>query len=250
MARSALIVLIAMLATACSSEAPATEAGGQGNSSPDPVRALASLLSEGRGVTVAEHQETQVEGDELNQGERKGTILLSPSGVEGFDVTMKTDLMDSASRSVALGPHTYQSGGPVGEMLPKGKKWMQWPSEPGKRSPFFSPVLILEPSTLKALLATQEDQKADMRTGKITLAALAAASPAFAADESARPGTLVVAWQMWVDPKGLPIRLVTEYADPKAPLGATTWRSDIAFSAWGEPVTLEAPPAKLVTTDS
>ncbi|WP_459805418.1 hypothetical protein [Herbidospora sp. RD11066] len=240
--------MISVLATGCASEE--TPAGEVNVASPDPVRALAAVLGEGRGVAVTEHQETRVEGDDLNQGDRKGTILLNASGVEGYDVTMKTDLMDSASRSVALGPHTYQSGGPVGEVLPKGKKWMQWPSEPGKRSPFFSPVLILEPSTLKALIGTQEEQGPGTRKGKITLAALAAASPAFAADESARPGTLVVSWQMWVDPKGLPTRLVTEYADPKAPLGATTWRSDIAFSAWGEPVTLEKPPAKLVTTDS
>ncbi len=120
---------------------------------------------------------------------------------------------------------------------------------PASGPPFFSPVLILEPSTLKALIATQEAQSAGVRR-KITLAALAAASSAYAADASARPGTLVVSWQLWVDPKGLPARLVTEYADLKAPLGATTWKSDITFSAWGEPVTLAKPPAKLVTTDS
>ncbi|WP_204041356.1 hypothetical protein [Acrocarpospora phusangensis] len=42
---------------------------------------------------------------------------------------MKTSLMESGTRSVAGGPHTYQSGDLIEEVLPKGKKWQQWPSE-------------------------------------------------------------------------------------------------------------------------
>ncbi|GAA1017273.1 hypothetical protein Aple_094380 [Acrocarpospora pleiomorpha] len=250
--RTVVLGLAAALATACG--APAAPAPSQGIAQVNPLDALTAQLVEGRGVSVRELQETHVDGEKFNDGERTGKVQFNPAGVEGYDVTMKTSLMESGTRSVAVGPHTYQSGDPVEEVLPKGKKWQRWPSEPGKRSPFFTPMLILEPSTLKAVLATETEQIADVRKGQITLGALSAASPSLSADEIWRPddreAALVMTWQMWTNPEGLPVRLLTEYRDPAAPLGDTLRKSDIRFTSWGGAVDLRKPPARLVSKGS
>jgi hypothetical protein len=111
-------------------------------------------------------------------------------------------------------------------------------------------MLILEPATLKAVLATTAKQSGGGYEGTITLGALHAVSPSFQAEDltDTREAGLVMSWRMSVGPDGLPTRLVTSYSDPEYTLGPLEKKSDIRFSSWGTPVKLASPPEKETST--
>ncbi|GIH23919.1 hypothetical protein Aph01nite_22290 [Acrocarpospora phusangensis] len=216
----------------------------------NPLAALEAQFVAKRGVKVSEIQETHVDGELFNNGNRDGVVQFSGIGVDGYDITMKTELMDAPIRTLAIGSSSYQSGGTIADVLPDGKKWRKSESEPGKRTPFFTPMLILEPATLKAVLATMAKQSGGVYEGTITLGALHAVSPSFQAEDltDTREAALVMSWRMSVGLDGLPTRLVTSYSDPEYTLGPLEKKSDIRFSSWGTPVELASPPEKETST--
>lgn len=212
----------------------------------DPVAALKAQFIANHGVKILEGQRTVVDGEQFNKGKRRGVVQFAPDGVTGFDYTMSTNLMDKPIRTLSIGPYTYQSGGAIAEALPKGKKWLRLPSKPGARSPFFTPVFILEPATLKAVLSTTSGTAAGVRKGAITLGALFKVSPTYRAANfkalSAKAAAVKVSWKLWTAKNGLPTRLVTAWTDDGA-LGPSKKTSDIRFTSWDTRSTLAAPPA-------
>ncbi|WP_155341607.1 hypothetical protein [Acrocarpospora corrugata] len=240
---------LVVLTAGCGSPADAP-ADAAASPTVSPMAALETQLVAKRGVKVSEIQETHVDGELFNSGNRDGIVEFSGTGVAGYEYTMKTELMDTPIRTLAIGSYSYQSGGAIADALPDGKTWLQSKSEPEKRTPFFSPMLILEPATLKAVLATTAKQSGGLYEGTITLGALHAVSPSFQTEDltDTREAALVMSWRMSLGQDGLPTRLLTSYSDPEYTLGPLEKKSDIRFSSWGTPSEIAPPPKNDTTT--
>ncbi|WP_406318707.1 hypothetical protein OHA77_14850 [Streptosporangium sp. NBC_01639] len=215
----------------------------------DPVAALTARFAANRGVTIAEISRTSSGGKPLSAQKRRGVAQFDAAGVTGYDILTASALPGETTkpvRSLAIGGNVYTSGGLVGEGLPDGRKWMRAPGKIRDLSPFQTPVLVLEPATLKALLATSKAKKpgAALHTGTITLGALYRVSPSYRADLRGRPSARVaattVAWRLWLGRDGLPSRLVTSWTEPPASMKVTRV-SDVRFASWGKAVNLTAP---------
>ncbi|GAA4226233.1 cytochrome c5 [Streptosporangium album] len=216
----------------------------------DPVAALTAQFAAGRGVKIAEISRTNSDGKPLSAQKRRGVAQFDVSGVAGYDILTASALSGENAkpvRNLAIDGNVYISGGLVGEGLPDGRKWMRAPGKIRDLSPFQTPVLVLEPATLKTLLATSKAKKpgAALHTGTVTFGALYHASPSYRAGlhgrPSARVAAMTVTWRLWLGGDGLPLRLVTSWAEP--PLSMKVTRvSDVRFASWGAPVKLTAPP--------
>ncbi|WP_433251838.1 hypothetical protein ACQPYK_06720 [Streptosporangium sp. CA-135522] len=217
----------------------------------DPVAALRAQFAAQRGVKIAESGRTASGRKPFSAQKRRGVVQFGVSGVTGYDILTKSDLAgDDAKpvRNLAVGGNVYMNGGVIGEGIPEGKKWLKARGEIGDLSPFSTPVLLLEPATLKALLSTSTAKKpgARLHKGTITFGALYRVSPSYRARlHGKRPGAKVadmtVAWRLWLDRDGLPGRLVTSWAEAPLSMGITRV-SDVRFAFWGTPVNLVAPP--------
>jgi hypothetical protein len=84
---------------------------------------------------------------------------------------------------------------------------------------------------------TMDGVQATPYTLVVDTAALVAATGADGADAAALPAR--IEYRLWIGPDDLPRRITFDAA------GTTV---DMAFSAWGQPVTIEAPPADQTTT--
>ncbi|GGP94922.1 hypothetical protein [Streptosporangium pseudovulgare] len=213
----------------------------------DPVAALEARFVAGHGVRIVESGRTYSGRELLSAQKRRGTVEFGPSGVAGHDVLSKSDLPgDDATplRTRTVGGDTYLSGGMI------GRKWVR--SSTRAASPFFTPVMLLEPATLKSLLPAAKKggsagKKAGPSTfkGTTTLGALYRVSPSYRASLGGkRPAAAVaatkVSWRLWLGRDRLPARLVTSWAVPPRDMRVTRV-SDVRFASWGTPVTLTAP---------
>ncbi|MEU7892019.1 hypothetical protein AB0B45_04050 [Nonomuraea sp. NPDC049152] len=196
---------------------------------PDPVVALKQQFVPGHGVTFTERAKTMIDGDPFSSSKRRGVVQFDRSGVVSYDVKARSGLAKGAVRTIAVGEATYQRGGVI------GKKWVRSPSKPGARTPFFSPILVLDPSAMKAMLATK---------GMITGSALYEASPSFRATvQSAKEAPSSIFWKLSTDPEGRPAKLVTWWTEPPGALGSVSKKSTLRFTSWGVPVNITAPPS-------
>ncbi|MDP9862923.1 MULTISPECIES: hypothetical protein [Streptosporangium] len=221
----------------------------------DPVTALKAQFVAQRGVKIVESGRTNSDGKPLSAQKRRGVVQFGASGVAGYDILTRSDLPGEKAtpvRNLAVGGNVYMSGGVIGESLPEGRKWMRTPGKIRDLSPFLTPVLVLEPATLKALLSTSTVKKpgATLHKGVITFGALYRVSPSYRADLRKRPNAKVaamkVAWRLWTGRDGLPSRLVTSWAEPPLSMGVTRV-SDVRFASWGTPVHLVAPQEETAT---
>ncbi|MFJ2030299.1 hypothetical protein [Streptosporangium sp. NPDC087985] len=215
----------------------------------DPVAALTARFAAGHGVTIAEISRTSSGGMLLFAQKRRGVAQFDAAGMTGYDILTASALPGETAtpvRSLAVGGNVYTSGGLLGEGLPDGRKWMRAPGRISDLSPFLTPVLALEPATLKTLLSTSKVKKADaaLHTGTVTFGALYRASPSYRAHLRGRPSAQVAAmtvtWRLWLGGDGLPRRLVTSWAEPPLSMKVTR-TSDVRFASWGTPVNLTAP---------
>lgn len=196
---------------------------------PDPVTALKQQFVPGQGVRFTERAETAIDGDLFSVSKRRGVVEFDRSGVVAYDFRARSGLAEGAVRTIAAGSATYQRGGVI------GKKWVRSASRPGARTPFFSPVLVLDPAATKAMLATK---------GMITGSALYQASPSYRATVgSAQQAPAFIFWKLSTDSAGRPAKLVTRWTEPPGTLGDVSKKSTIRFSSWGLPVKIVAPPS-------
>ncbi|MEU6738822.1 hypothetical protein [Streptosporangium sandarakinum] len=235
-AATALAVPTAAVPAAAAKAAPA-----------DPAAALQARFVAGHGVRIVESGRTYSGRELLSAQKRRGTVEFGPSGVAGHDVLSKSDLPgDDATplRTRTVGGDTYLSGGMI------GRKWAR--SSARAASPFFTPVMLLEPATLKSLLPAGKKggsagKKARPSTfkGTTTLGALYRVSPSYRASLGRKRPTAAVAatkvnWRLWLGRDRLPARLVTSWTVPPRAMRVTRV-SDLRFSSWGTPITLTAP---------
>ncbi|MFI6476648.1 hypothetical protein ACIBH1_01875 [Nonomuraea sp. NPDC050663] len=229
--------LITAPAEAAPAKVPPAETTRAESAPPDPVSVLTAKLTTHHGVKVVERHRLTIDGEPFADGTRRGVISFRPSG---YDTTNRTSL--GKVRVLAVGRHTYMSGGPITSALPKGKTWFKTSSKPSRRTPFYGPILLTEPATLRALLATATTTTGRVRSGVIGSKALARVSPSFATKKA-----FPIGWKLWLGRTGLPTRLVTTWTEQDA-LGELGKSSDIRFSSWGRKVTLVAPPASKTAT--
>ncbi|MEU9836600.1 hypothetical protein AB0D67_34125 [Streptosporangium sp. NPDC048047] len=212
----------------------------------DPAAALQARFVAGHGVRITESGRTYSGRELLSAQIRRGTVEFGPSGVTGHDIRSKSALPgdDTAPlRTLTAGGDTYLSGGMVGR---------RWVKSSRAASPFFTPVMLLEPDTLKSLLPASgkggsAGKKAGPSTlkGTTTLGELYRVSPSYRASLGGkRPiaamAATKVSWRLWLGRDRLPARLVTSWTVP--PRGMHVTRvSDVRFTSWGTPVTLTAP---------
>lgn len=221
-------------------------------SPPDPVAALRKQFAPNRGVEIRERHRTA-----STRGTRRGVVQFSAAGVTGYSTTNKTEA--GRVTVLAIGPYTYQSGGPIKDALPEGKEWLRVDSDPKTRTPFFTPVYPLEPDTLKALLTTatpitgRTPKRGDGRVykGLITYGELYRTSPSFkdrlGRQPTAETAATRISWKLWTGPDGLPTRLATGWTEADA-MGRADKSSDLRLTSWGLPVTLSPPPTPKTTT--
>jgi hypothetical protein len=219
----------------------------------DPVSALKAQFVAGRGVKVLEGNRTSSGGELLTAQKRRGVLQLGPSGMTGYDILTGSNLPGETAkpvRDLAVSGNLYRSGGIIAGLLPEGKAWTGTSAKISALSPFLTPVLVLEPTTLASLLSTSTAKAAGARLhkGTVTFGTLYRVSPSYRASLgkrrlSAAVAAMKVNWQLWIGADKLPIRLVTSWVEPPAGMRVTRV-SDVRFASWGTPVTLAAPPAE------
>lgn len=200
----------------------------------DPVKALKAQLIAGHGVSFTEEGNTWVWG--YNKGKSKGVVQFDRKGVTAYDVTTAVN-MEQPLRTLSVGGNRYQSGGQL-ERLPEGTDW--WKSK-GIGSPFASPVQILQPKTLEAVLKTNIPEKkraAHVKNtgnyfGIVTFDALAKATHT---KVDKKLSGLELFWMLEVNAKGLPASFSTMWDDDEGRHFTT-----VEFRRWGAKVKLQAP---------
>ncbi|MEU7989733.1 hypothetical protein AB0B56_33225 [Streptosporangium canum] len=237
----------------------------------DPITALKSQFSSGRGVNFVDT--TKVQGTQGNMVlvKRTGAFQFGPSGISASDQTAQLRFKESdfegllvedgedegfskvvrglakPERVVRIKNTTYVSGGVMGEFMPADKTWVRFPDGllglTGTMSQF---VNVAEPATLKALLA-HATKSAGTYSGKITFGELNKVSPWFRASMGApttKTAKTVVSWKLFLGSDRLAKRLVTTYSGAGSDESAVT--VDTRYTGWGSKVTVKAPPADQV----
>ncbi|MCG5217275.1 hypothetical protein [Streptosporangium sp. KLBMP 9127] len=169
-------------------------------------------------------------------------------------------MLTTPMRIIALKGVTYLSSPVFTEQLPAGKTWVSSKGAAAMNPARISnqSVNVFEPRTLKGLLAdaarktnggTVDGAKTTLYQGTITYAELYKLSPAFRGQHinklSAKAGKTKLAWQLWLDSKDLPRRVVTTISE-KSDGMLSAVRTDTRLSGWGVKVDLKAPAADLV----
>ncbi|MEV4243898.1 hypothetical protein AB0J63_10860 [Streptosporangium canum] len=236
----------------------------------DPITALKSQFSSGRGVNFVDT--TKVQGSQGNMvlAKRTGAFQFGPSGISASDQTAQLRFKESDFEGITEGEEdeeiskfftglakpervvrikntTYVSGGVMGEFMPADKTWVRFPDDmlgfTGTMSQF---VNVAEPATLKALLA-HATKGAGTYSGKITFGELNKVSPWFRASRGAPTASTaktVVSWKLFLGSDRLAKRLVTTYSMGGSDESSVT--VDTRYTGWGSKVTVKAPPADQV----
>ncbi|ACZ84236.1 hypothetical protein [Streptosporangium roseum] len=236
----------------------------------DPISALKSQFSSGRGVNFVDTTKTQGPQGNMVLAKRTGALQFGPSGISASDQTAQlrfkaSDFEDltegeededfskffrglaKPERVVRIKNTTYVSGGVMGEFMPADKTWVRFPDGllgfTGAMSQF---VNVAEPATLKALLA-HATKHGGTYSGKITFGELNKVSPWFRASlgaPTAKTAKIVVSWKLFLGSDRLAKRLVTTYST--AGSAESTVTVDTRYTGWGSKVTVKAPPADQV----
>ncbi|MEU0483452.1 hypothetical protein ABZ260_30220 [Streptosporangium sp. NPDC006013] len=218
---------------------------------PDPIKALRAQVVPGRGVTVSAVTRMLADGKHMFTsrttrvaGFRKGG-LVETDDISTLSSPIRSEIpeLDSSflfpELLIKVDGAYYTSGGELIGTLPLGKQWVR--SRWFESSPMDVTVDLLEPGTLRALLATASS--VGPRTAKGTIyASKIPGQPlggGLGRDEK-------VAWALWFDAKGRVTRLTTTTSQQTNDNYELGIRSDLRFTGWGTKVTIEPPPEDLV----
>ncbi|WP_433417576.1 hypothetical protein ACQP1V_00320 [Microtetraspora malaysiensis] len=229
----------------------------------DPVAILKKHLVLNQGVQISSVWKTDQGGASI-KFRHTGDLGFDASGVITFDLAGQAKVENKAkdifvgtsegpTRSIAIGNKTYISGA-YDDRLPDGKVWARttWPKGTvAARN--YSLLNVLDPATLKAVLATAKTKapgmeldgvKTTLYTGVITVKQ---ASPG--AKMSAKEGAQRIGWRLWIGSDGLIRRQMTT-TTKKIKIGSRAAKDllgeDIYYSGWGSEVIITAPPAEEV----
>ncbi|MEV0233414.1 hypothetical protein [Nonomuraea sp. NPDC050786] len=226
----------------------------------DPVKALTSELAAGRAVNVRSTVKVTFARDLVTTSDLEGTIGFGPRGATASDVAqtlryseklrrsmMKASpeeteaLQEGPIRMISSGDASYVSGPVVDDALPEGTSWVRYRRTELPASNLL--LEILEPATLKTLLAHRTSYRDGVVKGSIKATKLAAVSSSFASRfgtrfKKGRDGK--ISYTLWLGPAGLVERLSAKAVLPRAK-GSVTIESSSRYADWGRQVTVLLP---------
>ncbi|WP_043618989.1 hypothetical protein [Nonomuraea candida] len=227
-------------------------------SSTDPVKALKAELTSGRAVNLTATAKVTYAGGRVVTSAIDGTIGLGSRGPVASDLGQTVQynekllremkkaapketegLQAGPVRLISSGGVSYVSGPVVDEtLMPHGASWVRYPGV--KLPPSNLMVEVLDPATLKTLVAHRTSWKDGILKGAIKPAKLAAASAPFAERYGTRFKTGTISYTLWFGDKGLVRRVAVKAT---LPVSKSTVRveSDTRFAGWGREVTVNLP---------
>ncbi|GLW05511.1 hypothetical protein Misp01_06410 [Microtetraspora sp. NBRC 13810] len=246
--------------------------------------ALKNQFKSNTGVKFLTVEKSIIGGKSSIFADVKGAYQFGASGISASDTTLRLriddetrdsleelseteegevsllEIITSPMRLVSTKKGTYLSTPAIAPVLPEGKSWVGLPSSTlGGRVLVAQTLNVLEPATLKALLSDVSSKKpggnvdgarTTLYTGKLTYGELYKVSPALRQlgklDKSQAKS--VVNWQLWLDAKNLPRRVVN-FTDEKVSGVTTRSVSDTRYTGWGSRLTIKTPPAAEVLTE-
>ncbi|GAA3137383.1 hypothetical protein [Streptosporangium carneum] len=250
------LVTAALLAPALVTTAPSAAQAAPA----DPVKALKPHLRPGYGVQVAETQrffldkKTQVIGRLTGSLEfgvsRHGTEVVATDQTQNIRVQPPIKEVGTFStREIVVGDKRYTSGDPYDD-LPTGKTWVRSDSSlslgNGSGQTFLN---VFEPATLRFLTRGSGRRLPGgvQYRGENTRAELSRVSASFRRafptllDDDSR-ARRKVRWRLWLDARGLPVRVVTEGLLNLGRKGGVKTLIDTRYTGWGSPSAVAPPP--------
>ncbi|SEK62471.1 hypothetical protein [Nonomuraea pusilla] len=225
----------------------------------DPVRALQAHLARGQAVNVQTTAKVVFTPAMVTSYELDGTFGLGPRGAVASDVAgtlrfskdmlrgMKKRqpadteaLLEGPIRMISSPEATYVSGPMVERAMPMGPAWVRYSRTALPQS---NAVLdVLEPATLKTLMAHRTSWSGGVVKGSVRTRELAAASRSFRSEFGPGSGTGrgKVTYTLWLDPAGL-VRRVSATAVMPYGGGSFTIESSSRYSDWGRELTVPLP---------
>ncbi|MEO3798246.1 hypothetical protein ABGB14_49315 [Nonomuraea sp. B10E15] len=153
-------------------------------------------------------------------------------------------LEETPLRVISSGHDDYVSGPRFADVLPQGTNWVRYPHTD---LPASNPLLdVLEPATLKALLAHRTSWRGEVVKGTIKADKLVKVSRSFASNfhgYSISKPVSTISYTLRLSGAGLVERLTTKGALRHWKGSVLRVESDTRYSAWGRRVTV-APPLK------
>ncbi|WP_066369211.1 hypothetical protein [Herbidospora mongoliensis] len=224
---------------------------------PNPVAALKAQFKTGLGVKF---------NDKFSTGgaifsRRTGTFQFGRAGVAASDLTTKFNLKaaDIAAmpediqpllkpeQVIKVGNTAYIKGGIFGSFLPEDKTWLRAPGGPatGVTGPFGQFINPTEPATLQKLIKKSK-LTGSVYTGKITLGEIYTTSKWLQGvlpteRPTAAQKKAIVSFKLYVNAKGLVIRLVSSTKASAVGLTSGTVSADTRYLSWGTKVSVKAP---------
>ncbi|MFF0575515.1 hypothetical protein [Streptosporangium saharense] len=163
--------------------------------------------------------------------------------------------------SISVGGHLYASGRLYDPVLPQGKSWARLKNVSGAAAAYGDQLLnVFEPATAKALI-TEKNRKGDgyefrepdgrkhwelQYAGALSFAAMYKLSATFREALNGRldsaDRTLQLNWSVFVDDKGLPLRVVSFWENRQDGRFFTS-ETVTSYSGWGSRTAITAPPS-------
>ncbi|RVX44280.1 hypothetical protein EDD27_7010 [Nonomuraea polychroma] len=228
----------------------------------DPVKELKAELAPGKAVNVLATAKVTYSPGQYATSELDGTIGFGTRGVVASDVAhtlryspdllrrmMKAEpeqteaLQQSSTRMISAGDVSYVSGPVVEEGLRRADA--SWVRYGGVAVPAGNLLLeVLEPDTLKTLLAERTSARDGVVKGSITTKKLASVSDAFAErfgapSKKSRVGK--ISYTIWFGANGLIQRVSAKGVLPVGDKGSVQVESETRFMDWGRQVTVLLP---------
>ncbi|NJP96733.1 hypothetical protein HCN51_46160 [Nonomuraea sp. FMUSA5-5] len=227
-------------------------------SASDPVTALKAELAPGRAVNLQATAKITYPGDRVVTSAVDGTFGLGSRGPVASDLGQTVQYSDKLLREmkksspketeglqagpvrlISSGSVSYVSG-PVVEqtLLTQNAAHVRYTGV--KQPPSNLLVEVLDPATLKALVAARSSWKDGILKGTIKPAKLAAVSQPFASRYGTRFKTGKISYTLYFGDKGLVRRVAVKATLPVAKTTVQV-ESDTRFSDWGREVTVNLP---------
>ncbi|WP_327589216.1 hypothetical protein OHA25_21050 [Nonomuraea sp. NBC_00507] len=228
----------------------------------DPVKALKAELAPGKAVNVLATAKVTYSPGQVATSELDGTIGFGTRGVLASDVAhtlrysadllrrmMKAKpeeteaLQQSSTRMISSGDVSYVSGPVVETALRRADaSWVGYGAVAGPASNLL--IELLEPATLKTLLAERTSARDGVVKGAITTKKLASVSDAFAGrfgTPSKKDRVGKISYTIWVGGNGLVQRVSAKGVLPVGDKGSVQVESETRFMDWGRQVTVLLP---------
>ncbi|MFF5213299.1 hypothetical protein [Streptosporangium sp. NPDC000396] len=266
-------LLAASVASATAAAVPAAAQAGP----PDPVQALKRRFRPERGVHIAEVTRLIFEDKQSLRLRVNGRVQLGLSGRAASDATMQLVIdppvrklleskdgdelrntgIEDPQETIVVGGHRYTSHTLYAGLLPDGKTWVRAGYRVTDNAASLQTIDVFEPAVLKAMLGRAKAKP--VSGGFFYQEMVSYGQPA---KSSKNPSAAVlretlsgdsdrkIAWRLWTDGTGLPIRLMTTEATWWNSRTPATHRTDTRYSEWGSHVVVLAPPADQVADET